>query len=169
MQITATLNYLRIGPRKVRLVTDLVKGKDVTLALAQLKFIPKISSRPVVKLINSAVANAKNNWQIEIDNLKIKDIQVDGGPVLDRWLPKAMGRATPIRKRTSHLTVILEEKVLSAKSAKRAVKNTVAVKTVSLEEAKKAEKESVKNKAVADKAKGQAGSTKRRLFSRKTG
>ncbi len=109
MMVTAKLKYLRIAPRKVRLVTDLIKGKKVAEALSQLKFIPKKAALPIIKLLNSAVANAKYNFQIEENNLYISKITVDEGPKYKRWRAQARGRAAEIQKKTSHITVILEE------------------------------------------------------------
>ncbi len=96
-----------MGPRKVRLVTDLVKGRSVKKAQDILSLTNKRAARPILKLLNSAIANAKNNFKLEEDSLKIKNITVDGGPMLKRWMPKAHGRATPIRERTSHVTIFL--------------------------------------------------------------
>lgn len=92
------------------MVVDLVRGMDVSEAESQLRFMRKASARPVLKLILSAKANAENNFKLEPGSLFIKTITVDGGPVMHRWRPRAFGRATPIRKRTSHITVILDEK-----------------------------------------------------------
>jgi large subunit ribosomal protein L22 len=106
-EIIAKLRFLRMGPRKVRLVTDLVKGRSVKKAQDILSLTNKRAARPILKLLNSAIANAKNNFKLEEDSLKIKNITVDGGPMLKRWMPKAHGRATPIRERTSHVTIFL--------------------------------------------------------------
>lgn len=105
---TATLRRLRMSPRKVRLVVALIRGRKVDEALAQLQFAKKIAARPILKLLQSAVANAAHNHQLQRDSLTIKSVTVDGGQILYRWQPRAMGRATPIRKRTSHVTIILE-------------------------------------------------------------
>ncbi|MBE0617588.1 MAG: 50S ribosomal protein L22 [Proteobacteria bacterium] len=110
MQANATLRYLRIAPRKVRLVADLVRGKPVQDALSALRFTPKSASMPVRKLIESAVANAENNHGLDIDTLWVREIRVDEGPTLKRFRPRAQGRAFQIMKRTSHVSVVLEEK-----------------------------------------------------------
>lgn len=110
MPITAKLRHLRISPRKVRLVTDLVKGLSVEEAEKQLKFLNKRAARPVLKLLNSAIANAQHNASLVKEGLYVKDIAVEPGPTLKRWRPRAMGRATPIMKRTSHITIILDQK-----------------------------------------------------------
>ncbi|MDL1970057.1 MAG: 50S ribosomal protein L22 [Candidatus Desulfofervidaceae bacterium] len=111
MEARAVARYIRISPRKVRLVIDLVRGKKVEEALAMLEFTPKRAARVVSKLIKSAVANAEQNPDVDVDNLYIKRIYADSGPILKRIRPRAVGRAYLIRKRTSHITVILDELV----------------------------------------------------------
>lgn len=108
METTAKLRHLRMSPRKVRLLVDLVKGKSVQDALLQLALQPKLAARPLKKLIESAIANAEHNHSLNAETLVIKNAFVDGGPMLKRFTPRAFGRAAPIRKRTSHVTVILE-------------------------------------------------------------
>jgi large subunit ribosomal protein L22 len=110
MEVTAKTRYVRVSPRKARLVTELVKGKKVQEALNILAFTKKASAKTLTKLINSAVANAQQNNKMDVDTLMVKRISVDGGPTLKRYLPRAMGRATKIIKRTSHITVVLDEK-----------------------------------------------------------
>ncbi len=105
----AHARYIRISPRKIRLVMDAVRGKKVEEALNILSFMPKKGASILKKLIESAVANAQENQNLDVDQLRIAQIYADEGPVLKRWRPRALGRATMIRKRTSHLTVILEE------------------------------------------------------------
>ena len=107
---TAKLRWLRMSPRKVRLVVDLIRGKPVEEALNLLTFNQKAASRPLVKLLRSAVANADDRGGHDIDKLFIKTAVVDEGPTWRRWLPRAMGRATRIRKRTSHVTLVLGQK-----------------------------------------------------------
>ena len=106
----ATLRYLRVSPRKVRLVADLIRGKNVEEALNILQFTDKVSAAPIAKLVKSAVANADQKSGVNIDKLYIESTWVDGGPVIKRFMPRAMGRATPILKRTSHVTVVLEQR-----------------------------------------------------------
>ncbi|OJI09606.1 MAG: 50S ribosomal protein L22 [Candidatus Vogelbacteria bacterium CG10_big_fil_rev_8_21_14_0_10_49_38] len=109
------------SPRKTRLVADLIKGKPVARALAELDLTIKKSSAPLAKLIKSAVANAKHNDQVREEDLYIKNITVDKGNVVKRFQPRARGRAFPIRHRLSHIEVVLEAKakpVVSAKPAK---------------------------------------------------
>ncbi|MFH1823082.1 MAG: 50S ribosomal protein L22 [Patescibacteria group bacterium] len=116
MEVKAKAKHIRMSPRKVRLVIDAVRGLEVNAALDQLKFINKKAAKPVIKLLNSAVANAVNNFEIDKNNLKITEIRVDEGTTLHRWQPKAFGRATPIRKRSSHLNLVLSEIKASGKT-----------------------------------------------------
>lgn len=110
MMAKAVARYVRISPRKVRQVVDLVRGKSVGEALAILKFTPKRASGPVAKVIRSAVANAEHNYDLNRDNLVIAAAYVDQGPTWKRYRPRAYGRANVIRKRTSHITVVVKEK-----------------------------------------------------------
>ena len=109
MQSNARLRYLRIAPRKVRLVADLVRGKPVGQALNILRYTPKAASKPMAKLLRSAIANAevKSRGQIDVDRLMVSTIHVDQGPTLRRFLSRAMGRATRVNKKTSHVYVEL--------------------------------------------------------------
>ena len=109
MEVRAVTRYVRIAPRKARLVTELIKGKPVEEALTILRFVPKKAARLVDKTLRSAVANAEQNPNIDVDTLYIKSIFVDEGPTMKRWRARAMGRATRILKRSSHITVILDE------------------------------------------------------------
>ncbi len=117
-QSTATLRSLRISPRKVRLLIDLIRGMRVHAALAQLMVNTKHTSRPIAKLLQSAIANATNNHQLDENTLKIVKATVDGGAILYRQMPKAFGNVTRIRKRSSHITIVLEGDVITAKSKK---------------------------------------------------
>ena len=109
MEVKAVTRYVRISPRKARLVTELIKGKPVEEALTILRFVPKKAARLVDKTLRSALANAEQNPNIDVDTLYIKRIFVDGGPTMKRWRARAMGRATKILKRSSHINVILDE------------------------------------------------------------
>lgn len=106
-EVYAQLKFLRMSPRKVRLVTDLIRGRKVQTAVRTLTVINKRAAKPVLKLLQSAIANAKHNFSLNEDVLKVKKITVDGGPSLKRWMPRAHGRATPIRERTSHIKLVL--------------------------------------------------------------
>ncbi len=110
MESTAKLSFARLSPRKTRLVVDMVRGKEIQTALNILRFTPQPSARLVAKLLSSAVANAEQKGVSDVDRLYVKSIFVDGGTVLKRFLPRAMGRASKIRKPTSHITVVLAEK-----------------------------------------------------------
>ncbi|ADO71530.1 50S ribosomal protein L22 [Stigmatella sp. ncwal1] len=111
MDSTAHLRHVRMSPRKLSLVAALVRGKSVEAALHILKFTPRAASAPVAKLIKSAVANAtdKSKGQVDVDTLYVKTISVDQGPTQRRYMPRAMGRATPINKKSSHVHVVLSE------------------------------------------------------------
>lgn len=110
MSAKAKLKHLHIAPRKVRLVVDMIRGKNVDKARNSLNFTTKRATKPVLKLLNSAVANADENHDMDLSRLFIKKITVDEGPTFKRWLPRARGSADEIKKRTSHVTIILEEK-----------------------------------------------------------
>lgn len=110
MQARARVTHVRITPRKVASVIDLVRGKPVGMAVAILKNTPKSASPVVEKLVRSAAANAENNHNMNVANLYIKEIFADPGPTLKRIMPRARGSASRILKRTSHITVVLEEK-----------------------------------------------------------
>lgn len=107
----ATLKYARISARKVKIVADLVRGKDVAEALAIVKFTPKASSEIIEKLLKSAIANAENNHGMDSKKLYIAEIYANQGPTLKRIRPAAKGSAVRIRKRTSHITIVLKERV----------------------------------------------------------
>ena len=101
----AILRYVRMTPRKVRMVIDLIRGRDVPEALMLLKYLPRAAAPVVEKVLNSAVANAGQQEMGDPESLKISKAYVDGGPVLKRFRPRSMGRANPIHKRTSHVTI----------------------------------------------------------------
>lgn len=111
MEIKAKAKHIKASPRKVRLVVDLIRGLRVDLALDQLTFVNKKATGSVEKLVKSAISNALNNFELKEDNLFIKEIRVDEGPTMKRWQPRARGRACPIRKRTSHISLVLGELV----------------------------------------------------------
>ena len=110
MEVKASLKHARVGAQKARLVIDLVRGKDVNEAIKTLTFLNKKTAGLVKKLIESAVANAEYKKVMDVDNLYVKTIWVDQGPVLKRFRPRAQGRAFGVRKKTSHINVVLEEK-----------------------------------------------------------
>lgn len=106
----ATLKYARISSRKVKIVADLIRGKKIDEALAIVKYVPKASSEIIEKLLKSAIANAENNHDMKHENLYISEIYANQGPTLKRIRPAAKGSAVRIRKRTSHITIVLKEK-----------------------------------------------------------
>ncbi len=110
MQAKAVVKFVRIAPRKAKLVVDLIRGKEVGEAIAILRHTPKAASPIVEKLLNSAIANAEHNYSMDPNNLKISEVYVDNGPIMKRFRPRAMGRASRINKRTSHITLVVSEK-----------------------------------------------------------
>ena len=128
MEVKAHLNRLRISPRKVRLVAGLVRKMNIDEARKQLEFLNKKSTNPILKLINSAVANAKNNFNLNEDSLYISEIFINEGQTMKRWRPRAMGRAARINKRTSCVTVVLGEVTGKTSEVKDEVKDVKAKK-----------------------------------------
>lgn len=110
MEIKASLKFLRLAPRKAKLVADLVKGQNVNNALGLLKFVNKSASLHIAKLIHSAVANAETRGTIDVDNLYIKFISVTAGPTMKRFKAAPQGRALRIRKRMCHINLVLDER-----------------------------------------------------------
>ena len=110
MEAKAIARYIRIAPRKVRIVVDLIRGKSVGEAIAILKFTPKVGSEVVAKALNSAIANAEHNYDMNVDNLFVSEAYVDQGPTLKRIHPRSRGQAFKILKRTSHVTVVVKER-----------------------------------------------------------
>lgn len=107
MKVKASLNYLRISPRKIRLIASLISGMKATDALREMEYLRKRGSEPVLKLLKSAIANAEHNFQLKKDDLIVSEAVVNQGPVLKRMMPRALGRSAQIRKRTSHLSIVL--------------------------------------------------------------
>lgn len=138
MEIKVKLSNLRTAPRKVRQVADLVRGKNVSQAQSILLFTVNKSARPVLKLLNSALASAKHEFHLEESNLFISQITVDEGPKLKRWHPMSRGRAYPIIKRSSHIALILKEKAPAVKESR--------TEKVAKETAKKIIKKEIKPK-----------------------
>ncbi len=110
MEVRATARYIRISPRKARLVAQNIKNMNVNDALDLLQFTPKKAARILYKVLYSAISNANNNYSLDVDNMYVKTILIDEGPMWKRIRPRAMGRATRILKRTSHITVIIDER-----------------------------------------------------------
>ena len=110
MEAKAYLRYVRISPRKVQIVCDLIRGKDVGTAMAILMQTPKAASEPLIKLLKSAVANAENNFSMDTGKLYVSEVYATGGPILKRMIPASKGRGYRINKRTSHVTLAVAEK-----------------------------------------------------------
>ena len=106
----AVARHIRISPRKARVVVDLIRGKRVNDALATLMYTPKAASPIVEKLLHSAIANAENNLSMDRDDLYVAEVYADPGPTLKRYIARARGSASPILKRTSHITIVLDQK-----------------------------------------------------------
>lgn len=119
MEAKAIARYIRISPKKVREVVDIIRGKDVNEALAILRYVPKRASLPVAKVIKSAAANAEHNYNMDRDRLYIAAAYVDQGPTIKRWQARAMGRADIVRSRTSHITIIVKEKPAAAATGRK--------------------------------------------------
>ncbi len=111
MEARAQLRQLRMSPKKVRLVIDMIRGMDISVCRDQLRFVNKTAVTPVKKLLESAVANAKNNFGLRENNLYVKEIMVDEGPKLKRFMPRAFGRAASIIRRSSHIKIVLAERI----------------------------------------------------------
>ncbi len=157
----AELKYLRIAPRKVRLVAKLIKGKKAEEAQVILDYAVKRGAKPILKLLNSAIASAKNNLQMDPSNLIISKITVNEGPKLKRWRPRARGSAYPIQKKTSHVTIILEE-IVKGKKVKKIKKQEEK------QEVKEAVPEKPKFKPELEKPKPKVEKGLRRFFRRKS-
>lgn len=140
MKVRATLNNLRISPRKVRLVTHALIGVDTREALLQLQKIVKKSSHPLYVLLQSAVANATNNFGLAEDNLYVQSLSVGDGLRLERWLPRAFGRATPLIRRGSNVTIILEERIEGKnRTVKKEPKTVTTLKVPEIDETEEKE------------------------------
>ena len=169
-----------MAPRKVRLVANLVKGKTALEAKNQLRFLIKKPAPLLLKLLNSALANAKQNSDLKEEDLFIKSLVVEGGPSLKRWLTRAMGRATPLLKRTCSVKIILEEFTPTQKT-KRIKKLEInetepispiepeqKIEKLTAEEESKIKPETKERKPVLNKPYGASGQAKKRFFSRQT-
>jgi large subunit ribosomal protein L22 len=170
-EVRASAKFIRIAPRKVRLVVKPLNGYNVDDALAQLKFIVKAASRDVTKLINSAIANAENNFNLDRKDLYIKSLVVNDGPTLKRYRPRAHGRSAAIRKRTSHIDLILGvaagAKLVAKPAAKPAAKKE-EIKVVNPDEVAKSGPKSGGPKAPSEQGHDSQGFLKG-IFQRKTG
>lgn len=146
MEVKAKLKNLQMTPKKVRLVASVVRGLPVLEAQQQLLFMSRWAARPIRKLLDSAIANAENNYKLDRSNLYVKRIAVDEGRTLKRWKPRAFGRASQIRKRMSRVIIILDEKQRQEKikrSAVRKIKDKFIKKEIPKEAYEKQKQEAV--------------------------
>lgn len=165
-QVTAQLNKYRMAPRKVRAIVNLVKGKNVVPALAQLEYVIKRPSTGIIKIINSAVANAENNFNMVKDNLFIKDFIVNEGIKLRRFRPKGFGRASMIQKKTSHIKLVLGERVPGLKRQETA-QSKRAEKVYAEKEDKQTDIKKPEIKSKLGKKSNVFGNLGKKLFQRK--
>lgn len=149
MKVNAQLNNLRIAPRKAKLVADLVRGLDVDDAVAQLNFTVRRSSPYMKKLLESAIANAENNFGLDRNNLYVFDAVVGAGPSYKRWMPRAHGRASMILKRTSQINIILEERIEG--KGRKTKEQMEKERKQRLDKKKKEEKERAEEKEKSEK------------------
>src|SRR3989338_2003545 len=178
-EVKAFARYVHVAPRKLRLVADIVRRAPVDEALEQLRFSSKQAALPLTKVINSAIANAVHNFNLRKDDLFIKSVTIDGGPVFKRYAPRAQGRAFVERKRTSHINVVLEAKTQKAKRRRSIF--SLRPKTESAEEIKKPVEQPQAGKVQTaktapkqaprsvEKIKRNLVDLKRRLFNRRSG
>jgi len=171
MEVSAKITQLRISPRKVRSVTGILKGMDAMRAKSQLNYMARRSAKPLSKLLDSAMANAHNNFGLVKENLYIKEIKVDEGTKLKRFRPKGFGSTSPIEKKTSHVKIILDEKVpgMKAEPKKKAVEPETRreEKPVKTPEKKAAERAKPEVKKEIGKKGGFLGKISKRFFRRK--
>jgi large subunit ribosomal protein L22 len=167
MKVSAKLKYLRIAPRKVRLVANMIRGKKAEKAQSILNFTVKGASRPMLKLLNSALANAKSIHQLESTDLYISKIEVNEGPKLKRWRARARGQAAEIQKKTSHIEITLE-----AVKGRKVVKKTKAVEKSEIKTEEKKENkpkiEKMKFRPRSESFRENSTQGMKRVFRRKT-
>jgi len=167
MEVRAQLNGIRLAPRKVRAVVDLIKKKDVVVALNHLDHLVLKPADALSKLIRSAIANAENTYSMVLENLYVKDFIVNEGVKLKRFLPRAQGRATEIQKKTSLITVVLDERVVGLKQDKAEQKAKAVKEEKERKERAQRAGDSKKPEVERELGKEAKGTTKR-LFSRKS-
>jgi large subunit ribosomal protein L22 len=154
MEVYAIARFVRMSPRKVRLVTGMLRGLKLDVARTQLAFLPKAASLPVLEVLNSAAANAVNNFKLDESTLIIKTATADQGPALKRWRARAMGRAAPIKKRTTHITIVLTDgkaAIAKAPETKKPVEEAKKIETVKADK-KETKKEAPKAREPKEKA-----------------
>ena len=180
-EVKVFARYIHVAPRKLRLVADMIRRQPVDMALEQLRFSSKNAALPITKALNSAIANAVHNFNLKKEDLFVKSITIDGGPVYKKMVPRAQGRGFIERKRTSHINLILEAKEHKGKAKARSIfaRRAAIIKggdekpkaTTLVEEGKvAAEKPSIKQAPkTQEKIKKNLVDLKRRLFNRKSG
>ena len=179
-EVKAFARYIHVAPRKLRLVANMIRLASVDVALEQLRFSSKKAALPLAKAINSAIANAIHNFDLNRDNLYIKSLTVDGGPVYKRYAPRAQGRAFTERKRTSHISVILGSRDSKPKNRRSIFSLRPKTAEIEIEEVKSetqpaagkvADKQQVLKQVSkpSEKIKQNIVNLKRRLFNRKSG
>lgn len=168
---TAKLRYVQLAPRKVRLAATMLKGLSVNEAEAQLLVNPQRANVALLKLLRSAVSSAKQNAKLNSENLFIKEIRVDGGPMLKRYMPRAMGRATPIQRKSSHVILVLAEAEKSKSARFKIVKPEKISKREKAQKTKETKREKEMEKAKASEHEIKKPTEKpgfmRRIFRRK--
>jgi len=160
-----------MAPRKMRAVADMIKGKNVVDALNQLENMVKRAAEPYIKLVRSAIANAENTYDMVAENLYIKSLVVDEGVKLRRWLPRAQGRATELQKKTSKITMILDERVAGMKRQKAATRKTKkeeAHEHDDIKEIKADKKPQIKTEIGAPSRTGKKEGVVKKMFNRKS-
>ncbi|MBI2451381.1 MAG: 50S ribosomal protein L22 [Parcubacteria group bacterium] len=165
-EVKAQLNSLRMSPRKVRLVVDLLRGLDAGQAKSVLRFVVKKTAKPLLKLLNSATANAEHNFGLNKNNLYVSEIKVDAGRTLKRFRPRAFGRASAIGKRTSKISLVLKEKLgpsLGTVSKVQAVKESSDKKSEKIEKRPKYARPETQEKQKINQP-----ILKKKIFQRKT-
>jgi len=176
MEIKAQLKFLKISPRKVRAVLDQVRYLSIAQIEAQLLISKKRAAKPILKLFLSALANAQNSYSFRKEDLLLKRIEANEGPTLHRWFPRAFGRAAPIRKRSTHLTIILEPKKgaapikkTSGRQETKKEKVEEIKKITDYEKDKKINKQKTENKKEkSERSKGPRKGFMKKIFSRKS-
>lgn len=186
MKVTAQLKNFRVAPRKVRLLAEVIKGHDVDEALLNLKHTVKRSTDPLMQLLGSAIANAENNFGLDRSNLYVADFQVGEATRLKRWMPRAFGRATPIIKRSSHVTITVDERIegknrkskdqlekerKEREEARKKMEKEIMAERKEIQDAKPAEQNRTQGKKEAldkESRKAQKGGWASKMFNRKS-
>lgn len=164
MEVIAKGKYIRISAKKARPVADLVRGKNAKVSLEALKLMPQRTAHEIGKVLLSAMSNAENNFNLDKDALIISKITIDAGPALKRWRPRAKGAASAIKKRTSHITVIVSGEAKSKKIAEKKIENKEVTENIEEQKIESEKPEFMKKEQNAPKV-----DVKSKFFRRKTG